>query len=63
MILPAQSTILGQFYFALSALSKLGTLTLPGRCPGLLHFAPLALAGSFPTSAVARMQEIRAGFQ
>src|SRR3989442_13736312 len=43
------------FYIAPSALPKILLLPHPGRCPGLLHFAPLALRpGVFHRVATAR---------
>ena len=41
-IILVESTATVHFYFALSALAQFVDLNL-GRCPRLLHFAPLAL--------------------
>ena len=44
MIVVDSTAYVHHFYFALSALGQFMDPN-PGRCPGLLHFAPLALEG------------------
>ena len=47
-------------YYALSALQKLIHVTYPGRCPGLLHFAPSALGSRVLTQSLKRRAKVKA---